>query len=210
MVSLSPANRILATAIALLLLLSSRVWAAEEPVILCLGDSLTAGLGVGPDEAWPGRLQAHLRAGGYPHKVVNAGVSGDTTAGGLHRLDWVLQTKPTLAILALGANDGLRGLDPTLMEQNLETILQRLQRSGVRTLLAGMRLPPNYGEAYSQTFAEVFPRLAERHRIPLIPFLLDQVAGHKELNLPDGIHPNAQGHGIILEHSVWPVLQPLL
>ena len=147
--------------------------ARAEGVVAVLGDSLTAGLGVGADEAFPARLQARLRAEGYDYRVVNAGVSGDTTAGGLRRVDWVLRAKPDVVIVALGANDGLRGLSPQAMSTNLEAIVRRLQAAGARVLLAGMRMPPNYGDAYTKEFEAVFPEVARRTKVPLMPFLLD-------------------------------------
>lgn len=183
--------------------------APADRVIVALGDSLTAGLGVAPYEAYPARLEARLRSAGYAYRVVNAGVSGDTTAGGLRRLDWVLRLDPAVAIVALGANDGLRGLSVTAMRSNLERIVARLQARGVRVLLAGMRLPPNYGEARARRFAEAFGAAARRTAVPLMPFLLDGVAADSRLNQADGIHPSAEGHRVIADH-LWPYLEPLL
>ena len=180
-----------------------------ERVVVVLGDSLTAGLGVAADEAWPALLEARLRREGYPYRVVNAGVSGDTTAGGLRRVDWVLRNRPQIAVVALGANDGLRGLDTDAMERNLLAIVGRFQASGARVLVAGMRVPTNYGEAYTQAFRDVFPDVARRSNSALIPFLLDGVAADPRLNLPDGIHPNSAGHRVIAER-VWPHLVTLL
>ena len=180
-----------------------------ERVVVVLGDSLTAGLGVAADEAWPALLEARLRREGYPYRVVNAGVSGDTTAGGLRRVDWVLRNRPQIAVVALGANDGLRGLDTDAMERNLLAIVGRLQASGARVLVAGMRVPTNYGEAYTQAFRDVFPDVARRSNSALMPFLLDGVAADPRLNLPDGIHPNSAGHRVIAER-VWPHLVALL
>ena len=182
---------------------------AEARVIVALGDSLTAGLGVPPEAAWPVRLQARLEREGYPYRVVNAGVSGDTSAGALRRVDWALRTGPEIAIVALGANDGLRGQPVAALRTNLEGIVGRLSSAGVRVLLAGMRLPPNYGAGYTRDFAEVFADVARRARVPLMPFLLDGVAGDPALNQADGIHPNADGHRVIAER-VWPFLLPLL
>ena len=182
---------------------------AAERVVVVLGDSLTAGLGVAADEAWPALLEARLHREGYPYRVVNAGVSGDTTAGGLRRVDWVLRNRPQVAVVALGANDGLRGLDPDAMERNLLAIVERLQASGARVLVAGMRVPTNYGEAYTQAFRDVFPDVARRSHSALMPFLLDGVAADPRLNLADGIHPNAAGHRVIAER-VWPHLVALL
>jgi acyl-CoA thioesterase-1 len=183
--------------------------ACAEGVVVVLGDSLSAGLGVAVDEAFPARLQARLRADGYDYRVVNAGVSGDTTAGGLRRVDWVLRAKPDVVVVALGANDGLRGLSPREMRANLEAIVGRLQAAGARVLLAGMRLPPNYGADYTKEFEAVFPEVARRARVPLMPFLLDGVAADPRLNQPDGIHPTAAGQQLIADR-LWPHLRSLL
>ena len=177
--------------------------------IVALGDSLTAGYGVAPDEAWPALIQARLRREGFPHSVVNAGVSGDTTAGGLRRVDWVLRARPAVAIIALGANDGLRGQSVQAMRENLDRIVERLRAAGARVLLAGMRLPPNYGADFTRDFAAVYPEIARRAGIALMPFLLDGVAADPRLNQGDGIHPNAAGHRVIAER-LWPHLRPLL
>jgi acyl-CoA thioesterase-1 len=174
-----------------------------------LGDSLTAGLGVAPDEAYPALLQRRLAREGYRYRVVNAGVSGDSTAGGLRRLDWVLRSEPKIVIVALGANDGLRGQSVATMRRNLGQIIARCQARGARVLLAGMRVPPNYGAEYTRSFARAFALVAAQTRIPFMPFLLDGVAAARELNQPDGIHPNARGHAIIAER-LWPYLRPLL
>ena len=183
--------------------------APDDRVILAFGDSLTAGYGVVPAEAYPGRLAARLAAEGYRYRVVNAGVSGDTTAGGLRRVDWALKLKPAIAIVALGANDGLRGQSVAEMQGNLERIVERFQAAGVRVLLAGMRLPPNYGDPYAGEFERVFAQVARRKAVAFMPFLLDGVGGEPALNQPDGIHPTAEGHRIIAER-LWPHLAPLL
>lgn len=182
---------------------------ATERVVVALGDSLTAGLGVAADEAWPALIESRLRREGYPYRVVNAGVSGDTTAGGLRRVDWVLRSRPEVAVVALGANDGLRGLPVDELRANLEAIVRRLQAAGVRVLLAGMLVPPNYGRDYARAFGAVFPTVARRTGVPLAPFLLDGVAGDPRLNQPDGVHPTAAGHRIIADR-LWPYLRPLL
>jgi len=182
---------------------------AEPRVVVALGDSLTAGLGVAPDEAWPARLQARLRREGWDYRVVNAGVSGDTTAGGLRRLDWVLRTDPSLVIVALGANDGLRGQRVDVMRDNLTAIIERLRARGARVLLAGMRMPPNYGAAYTREFAAAFGEVARRTNVALMPFLLEGVAAVPALNQVDGIHPNAEGQRLIAE-AIWPYVKPLL
>lgn len=178
-------------------------------VIAVLGDSLTAGLGVAADEAFPARLESRLRSEGYEYRVVNAGVSGDTTAGGLRRVDWVLRVRPVVVVVALGANDGLRGQSPAAMGKNLEAIIARLTASGSRVLLAGMRMPPNYGAEYTREFAGVFPDVARRTHVALMPFLLEGVAADPRFLQPDGLHPNAAGHQIIADR-LWPYLLPLL
>lgn len=182
--------------------------ALARPVVVALGDSLTAGLGVAADEAYPARLEARLRAEGYAYRVINAGVSGDTTAGGLRRLDWVLRAEPEVVIVALGANDGLRGQSPRAMRANLEAILRRLRAAGARVLLAGMRMPPNYGEEYTREFAAVFPEVARRASVAFVAFPLDVVTD-RGLVQPDGLHPNAAGHQAIADR-LWPRLAPLL
>jgi len=183
--------------------------ARAKPVIVALGDSITSGLGVAADEAYPALLEARLRRDGYAYRVVNAGVSGDTTAGGLRRVDWVLRAQPEIVILALGANDGLRGQSPKTTRANLEAIVARLTAAGARVLLAGMRMPPNYGEAFTRQFEAVFPAVARRANVALVPFLLDGVAADPTLNQADGLHPNAAGHRVIAER-LWLQLRPLL
>ncbi|MBI3452328.1 MAG: arylesterase [Rhodospirillales bacterium] len=178
------------------ILVFPRIGAAADgaPRLLMLGDSLTAGYGLSAQQALPVRLDAALRAASVSVEVINAGVSGDTTAGGLSRLDWVVgSAKPQFAIVALGANDGLRGLDPRAMFDNLDRIVGKLQAQGIRVLLAGMYAPPNFGRDYAAEFNGVFPRLAAKHKVPLYPFLLEGVATHPALNQADGIHPNAAG-----------------
>jgi acyl-CoA thioesterase-1 len=201
-----------ATGIALALgLLAGPAVPAEgsERVVVALGDSLTAGYGVAPEEAWPALVAARLKREGYPYRVVNAGVSGDTTAGGLRRVEWVMRSRPEVAVVALGANDGLRGLGTSEMEANLLAIVERLQAGGARVLVAGMEVPPNYGAAYTRAFREVFPDVARRTGAALMGFLLDGVAADPRLNLSDGIHPNAAGHRTIAER-LWPHLIALL
>ena len=183
--------------------------ARGEGVVVVLGDSLTAGLGVAADEAFPARLLARMRAEGYAYRVTNAGVSGDTTAGGLRRVDWVLRANPEIVIVALGANDGLRGQSPPAIRANLEEIVARLQAAGARVLLVGMRLPPNYGADYTKEFEAIFPAVARRAKVALMPFLLDGVAADPRLNQADGIHPTAAGQQIMADR-VWPYLRPLL
>jgi acyl-CoA thioesterase I len=182
---------------------------AADHVVVALGDSLTAGLGVGVDEAYPAVLEARLRREGFAYRVVNAGVSGDTSAGGLRRIDWVLKLRPEVVIVALGANDGLRGQPPDALRDNLIQIIERARAGGARVLLAGMRVPPNYGAEYARGFAAVYPAVAQATGAPLAPFLLDGVAGNPRLNQPDGIHPTAEGQRIMADR-LWPYLKPLL
>jgi acyl-CoA thioesterase I len=182
---------------------------AADHVIAALGDSLTAGLGVGVEEAYPAVLEARLRREGFDYRVVNAGVSGDTSAGGLRRIDWVLKLSPDIVIVALGANDGLRGQPPDALRDNLIRIIERARAGGARVLLAGMRVPPNYGAEYARAFAAVYPAVAQATGVPLAPFLLDGVAGNPRLNQADGIHPTAEGQRIIA-NRLWPHLLPLL
>ena len=182
---------------------------SSEPVLLAFGDSLTAGLGVPPEDSYPGQLAARLRAAGYHYRVVNGGISGDTSAGGLRRVDWALRARPAIVIVALGANDGLRGQDVAAMRANLERIVERFQAAGARVLLAGMRLPVNYGDAYGDAFRGVYPVVARARRVPLVPFLLEGVGGRPALNQPDGIHPTAEGYRKVVDH-LWPHLLPLL
>jgi acyl-CoA thioesterase-1 len=199
-----------ALAAALLLLAPSpRPPSAEERVIVAFGDSVTAGYGVAPEQAYPALLAARLRAEGYAYRVVNAGVSGDTTAGGLRRVDWALRLKPEIAIVELGANDALRGQDLAGVRHNLDAIVERFQSAGARVLVAGMRLPPNYGPRYGAEFQRLFEEVARRRRAALMPFLLEGVAGDPRLNQFDGIHPTAEGHRVIADR-LWPHLRPLL
>ncbi|HZS12615.1 MAG TPA: arylesterase [Nitrospirales bacterium] len=197
--------------LAALLLVASAAIAADDtrPRIVAFGDSLTAGFGVGQDESYPAQLQRRLDRAGYRYRVINAGVSGETTAGGLRRVDWVLKAKPSIVILELGANDGLRGLDPESTRANLDAIIRRLKDAGVTVVLAGMKLPPNYGEAYTRRFADIYVTLARAYRLPFMPFFLNGVGGEASLNLPDGIHPTGEGYRRVVE-ELMPVLSPLL
>ncbi|MSO71535.1 MAG: arylesterase [Alphaproteobacteria bacterium] len=181
------------------LLLTGSAACAAGPTIVVLGDSLAVGFGLRDEsQAFPARLEAALKARGREVRVINAGVSGDTTAGGRSRLDWTLADKPDLVIVELGGNDGLRGIDPAVTFGNLDDILTRLKAKSVRVLLTGMLAPPNFGRAYGEAFNAVFPRLAEKHAVALYPFFLDGVAAERELNQPDGIHPNPAGVAIIV------------
>jgi acyl-CoA thioesterase-1 len=179
------------------------------PRIVALGDSLTAGYGLRKDEAYPALLQRRIDAAGYQYEVVNAGVSGDTTAGGLSRLDWSLDGDVRILIVALGANDGLRGLPVQQMRRNLESIIERAQERDIRVLLAGMEMLTNMGPQYRRAFHDVFPELARAHRVGFLPFLLEGVAARPDLNQGDGVHPTAAGAKVIAD-NLWPVLQPML
>lgn len=174
--------------------------AGQAPSILIIGDSLTAGYGVGEEEAFPALLGRRLTAAGYDVEVVNAGVSGDTTAGGLHRLDWLLRQEPDILVVGLGGNDGLRGLPLGVTEMNLRDIVRRGRDAGADILLLGMLMPPNYGPEYTDGFAAVYPRVASEEGVELVPFLLAGVGGRPELNQPDGIHPTAAGHEIVADN----------
>lgn len=181
----------------------------DRPRIVAFGDSLTAGLGVAAEEAYPARLQRQLDERGLRYRVINAGVSGDTTAGGLRRVDWVLKSRPEFVILELGGNDGLRGLNLQQTKANLAEIIQRCQAASVKVILAGMKLPPNYGADYTKGFEAIYPALAKQYRLTLIPFFLDGVAGSASLNQADGIHPTSEGYRIIAD-KVLEALAPLL
>jgi acyl-CoA thioesterase-1 len=174
-----------------------------------LGDSLTAGFGLDPEQAFPHLVQQALVAEGFAVQVVNAGISGDTTAGGLARTDWLLKRKPDVLVIGLGGNDGLRGMPLAGTEKNLRGILAKGRAAGARMLLVGMMIPPNYGPEYTAGFAGIYPKLAEEFGIPLLPFLLEGVAGKRELNQADGIHPTAAGHEI-LARTVLEALRPLV
>jgi acyl-CoA thioesterase-1 len=167
--------------------------------ILVLGDSLTAGYGLSDEDAFPNQLQRALLTAGHHVKVINAGVSGDTTAGGLSRLEWALSDQPHIVILELGGNDALRGLDPQQTRENLERIIVRLKQAGVNVLLAGMLAPRNLGPDYYNKFDKIYPDLAAKHDISFYPFFLEGVTGDPQLNLDDGIHPNRRGVGRIVE-----------
>jgi acyl-CoA thioesterase-1 len=179
---------------------------AASVKILALGDSLTAGFGLAPDEAYPVRLQAALRAKGQDVTVINAGVSGDTTAGGLARLDWALGDHPNYALVELGANDALRGIDPDSARGNLDKILTALAAAKVKVLLFGMEAPRNWGSDYQQRFDSIYPDLAAQHRVPLYPFFLDGVALDPKLNQPDMLHPTAAGVDVIVARTLPAVL----
>jgi acyl-CoA thioesterase-1 len=184
--------------------------AAGAPRIVCLGDSLTEGYGLAPEQAWPTLIQESLRREGWPQaEVVNAGVSGSTSASAVSRLKWQLRRKPDVLVLALGANDGLRGIAPDETRKNLAAAIDLAQTSGIVVLLAGMKMPPNYGPEYTKQFEGTFTALAIEKNVALIPFLLDGVAADPAFNLPDGIHPNAKGYEIVAR-TVTGYLRPLL
>lgn len=194
--------RALCGTLALALWLSPVALSASEAAplrILALGDSLTHGYGLAADETFPVQLERALQREGHRVQVLNGGNSGDTTAAGLARLDWALADRPDLAIVELGANDGLRGIDPAETYRNLDAILDRLKAEGVAVLLTGMLAPRNLGSDYAQAFDAVFPRLAEAHGVAFYPFFLDGVAMQPELNQADGIHPNAAGVALLVE-----------
>ncbi len=186
-----------------------RAEAAGTVRLLVLGDSLTAGYGLPAEEAFPVRLEAALRKKGHDVEVINAGVSGDTTAGGLARLGWALADKPDAVIVELGANDGLRGFEPAATRANLDGIVGEIEDRGLPVLIAGMLAPPNLGRDYAQEYDAVFPDVAERHGAVLYPFFLDGVAAIPELNQGDGIHPNARGVPIVVER-ILPYVEDLL
>jgi acyl-CoA thioesterase I len=181
----------------------------SRPIIIAFGDSLTEGAGVDPAQNYPSKLQAKIDGAGYEYKVVNAGISGETSAQGLDRIQAVVNLHPKIVIVELGANDGLLGMPVEATRKNLIVIIELLQSSGAKIILAGMRVPPNYGLQHSNAFRDMFNEIAEQCRIPLIPFFLESVARRPELNQDDGKHPTAEGYDIIVEH-VWKALQPLL
>jgi acyl-CoA thioesterase-1 len=184
--------------------------ASARPKIVVLGDSLTAGLGLAPSEAYPALVEQKLHAAGFEWDVVNAGVSGDTSAAGLARLDWALdQPNVRILLLELGANDGLRGLPVDEMKKNLAAVIERAQSKHISVLLAGMEAPPNFGPDYTVSFRQAYRDLAKQYHVALLPFLLDKVAGNAALNQGDGIHPNVEGERIVAD-NVWTVLKPMV
>lgn len=183
----------------IILTLSLNSFAADKFTIAILGDSLTEGYGVARDSAYPALLEKQLKTKNPEIRIVNAGVSGSTSAGGVSRLDWVLKSKPNLLIVALGANDGLRGLSHLEMKNNLVKIVRTAKDKHVKVVLLGMKMPPNYGPGFTKEFEKVFRDVAEAENVPLFPFMLDGIAGKPDLNLSDGIHPNEKGHQILAE-----------
>ncbi|WP_417798088.1 arylesterase [Terasakiella pusilla] len=187
-------------------LIGSQAW-AKELKILAFGDSLTAGYRLPQGDGFPEQLESRLRAEGYDIKVINAGVSGDTTQGGLARLNWALADQPDVVILELGANDALRGIDPAITKQNLDQMITLFKEKGVTVLLAGMLAPPNLGAEYGEQFNSIYQTLAKKHAVALYPFFLDGVAGNPDLNLDDGIHPTKEGVAIIVDRILPYVLK---
>ncbi|MBI3604568.1 MAG: arylesterase [Nitrospirae bacterium] len=178
-------------------------------LIVAFGDSLTAGYGVAPDEAYPALLGKKLKDEHFSYRVINAGISGDTTTGGLSRIEAVIRKNPDIVILELGANDGLRGTSLSLIRSNLDQIISRLKKKRIKIVLAGMKLPPNYGPEYTNEFYQIYLSLAKEHKIPLIPFFLEGTAVQEKYNQGDGIHPTAEGYKIVTA-NLWPYLVPLL
>ena len=191
---------VLVAVLALALMLIPIPALAGTPEVLAFGDSLTAGLGLPGNEAFPAQLQARLKAEGIDAKIVNAGVSGDTTTDGLARLDWALADRPGYVILALGANDMLRGIDPKIVRANLDKIIDKITASGAKILLLGMRATPDWGAQYERDFDTIYPDLAKAHDVPLYPFFLEGVAMDPALNQADGLHPNERGVAVLVDH----------
>jgi len=197
---------------ALVIVLSFLLQASADPkVILFFGDSLTAGYGLSPAEAFPALIEQRCSQNGTPCKVINAGLSGETSAGGLSRIDWVLRQPIDIFVLELGANDGLRGLPLEQTRKNLQAIIDKVKAKypKAKIVIAGMMVPPNLGPDYAAAFQKIFPELAKKNNATLIPFLLQDVAGHANLNLSDGIHPNKEGHKVVA-NNVYQVLSPML
>ncbi len=173
---------------------------SSAKTVLVMGDSLTEGYRLAKEEAYPYLMEMELKKK-YPDvKIINGGISGSTSASAVRRLDWYIKAKPEIMILALGANDGLRGLKVEETSKNLEAVIMKAKSSGIRVIMSGMKMPPNYGKDYSEKFNQIFPRLAKKHELKLIPFILENVAGIPALNLPDGIHPNPEGHKVMAKN----------
>jgi acyl-CoA thioesterase-1 len=185
--------------------------ADRTKIVVFLGDSLTAGLGVQPSEAFPALIAGKIRAAGLPFEVENAGLSGDTSAGGLRRIEWLLQRPIDVLVIGLGGNDGLRGLPVNSLKANLQAIIDKAKAKNpaVKIVIAGMQMPPNFGADYASEFARIYAEVAQANNAVLIPFLLEGVGGHRELNQPDMIHPSAAGHRVVAE-VVWRTLEPIL
>ncbi|MGB5226569.1 MAG: arylesterase [Arenicellales bacterium] len=203
-------RKLLSVLTLILLLVGHGHASANEPVILVLGDSISAAWGINTEQGWVALLQQRLKEKKYSYQVINASVSGDTSRTGLNRLDNALkQHKPSIVIVALGGNDGLRGLPISETESSLSSIIEKSQQAGLSVLLAGVRLPPNYGVYYNSQFADMFQRLASKYNVPLVPKILGQVADNSELMQADRTHPTAEGQVQVLE-NVWPSLESLL
>jgi acyl-CoA thioesterase I len=184
---------------------------SQRPAVLFLGTSLTAGYGIDPEQAYPALIQRKIDSAGLGYRVINAGLSGETSAGALRRADWLFRQPVSVLVLETGANDGLRGLPPDSLRANIQGVLDRAKqlRPPPRLVLVGMRVPPNYGKTYSQQFESLYPRLAKSNDAVLVPFLLEGVGGVRALTQPDGIHPTAEGQRKMAE-TVWRVLEPVL
>lgn len=178
--------------------------ATETPIrVVAMGDSLTEGLGVDPEQAYPAQLARKLEAEGHNVEVINAGISGETSSGALSRVDWLLSLNPDVVILATGGNDGLRGIDPAVTQENIDALVQRFEESGAVVVLAGMEMVQNMGEVYTSAFRAIYPDVAARHDVILIPFILEGVGGNPDLNQPDFVHPTAAGYAVVVE-TVYP------
>jgi acyl-CoA thioesterase-1 len=193
--------------------LVNQVRAATPPTIVFFGDSLTAGFGLDDPstESFPAVIESKIKEAGLNYRVVNAGLSGETSAGGLRRVDWILRQPIDIFVLALGANDGLRGIEPAVTRENLQGIIDRVRAKypSIKIILAGMNMPPSMGAAYVRDFAAIFPELAKKNQLGFVPFLLEGVGGLPRFNQPDRIHPSAEGHKLLAE-NVWKILRPLL
>ncbi len=196
---------------ALILLCFTNTYAQNEQTILFFGDSITAGYGLETEQAFPALIQQKIDSLELNYSVVNAGLSGETTAGGLRRVDWILQQHVDIFVLELGGNDGLRGIDPQSSKQNLQGIIDKVQQKypEAEIVLTGMQAPPNLGDIYTDEFRSIFYELAEENDVTFMPFILKEVAGNPDLNQSDGIHPTAEGHQIVAE-NLWDVLRPLI
>lgn len=196
--------------VSLVLMLLVALPSQAASTILVFGDSLSAAYGLSTQQGWVALMEERLKNERYPYQVVNASISGETTAGGLTRLNQAIaQQKPSIMILELGANDGLRGLPVDAMQQNLTKMLEMAKQNNIQVLLVGMRIPPNYGPQYTQAFHQSYPTLAQQFKVKLVPFLLENVAGNRALNQDDGLHPTAEAQPIILE-TIWASLKPML
>ncbi len=193
----------------LVLLAALFSFSAFSKTVLVMGDSLTEGYRLAKEEAYPYLMEQELKKKHPELKVINGGVSGSTSASAMKRLDWYMRAKPDIMILALGANDGLRGVKTEETGKNLDAVIEKAKNSGIQVILAGMKLPPNFGKTYTEKFNGLFPELAEKHKLKFIPFILQDVAGKPALNLPDGIHPNPEGHKV-MANTVMKYLEPEL